>query len=251
MNDIPANFDKIAVFIPARFSSSRFPGKPLVEILGVPLVVRVYQGVLEAIPRERIFVATDDRRIQDVCRQWDIQTIMTSENCATGTDRICEAARKTNAEIFVNVQGDEPLIKSGDIFAVLRAKQEYPSHVVNAMCEIREAQDVQNPNVPKVVINDQNELVYISRQPIPFVQKKGTPVTYRRQVCIYAFNRAELEAFEKYGKKSPLEIAEDIEIIRFFSIGIPVYMKDVQGSSVAVDIPEDILRVEAILRSSS
>lgn len=251
MSSSSTNRDSVAVLIPARFASSRFPGKPLTKILGIPLVVRVYQRVIEAIPRENVFVATDDARIRSVCHREDIQVIMTSDQCATGTDRICEAVKNLNAKIIINVQGDEPLIHANDILTVVRAKLERPSHVVNAMCKIEEPQDIQNPNVPKVVVNDQNELLYISRSPIPFVQKKGMKALYRRQVCIYAFTKEELAAFSKYGKKSPLELAEDIEIIRFFSLGIPVYMTEVSNSSVAVDVPEDIARVEAILRSGS
>lgn len=241
--------NNIVAIIPARYSSSRFPGKPLAKILDVPLIVRVYQRVLRALSASQIFVATDDTRIRDVCEAADIQVLMTSRDRLTGTDRIYEAAQQLDAEIIINVQGDEPLINEDDIFSVIRAKSEYPGHVINAMCPIDSPSDIHSPNVPKVVVKEGNEMVYMSRSPIPYV--KGTNVTprYYRQVCIYAFHRPELNAFGTFGKKSELESLEDIEILRFLSLGIPVHMVEVSNPSIAVDDPKDIIRVEEKLRA--
>ena len=238
--------EDVVAIIPARYGSSRFPGKPLAKILGVPLILRVFERVVKVLPPAQIVVATDDERIQNVCEQAGIRVVMTSSTCLTGTDRVWEAASKLEAEVIVNVQGDEPLVKVEDILAVIRAKHAYPSHVVNAMCVITDRRDIESPNVPKVVVNNRDDLIYISRAPIPYVKGQGKAV-YRRQVCIYGFNKSELRAFAGHGQKSRLEDPEDIEILRFLDLGIPVRMVEVSGASLAVDVPEDIIRVERLL----
>jgi 3-deoxy-manno-octulosonate cytidylyltransferase (CMP-KDO synthetase) len=237
----------VVAIIPARYGSSRFPGKALVRVLGIPLIVRVFQRVASALPPEQIVVATDDTRIQKACEEAGISVVMTASTCLTGTDRVWEAARQLDAETIINVQGDEPLIRAEDILAVLQGKQSYPGHVANAMCVIADRRDIESPNVPKVVINERSELVYMSRAPVPYVKAKGVAGIYRRQVCIYGFNRAELRAFAEFGRKSTLEEPEDIEVLRFLDLGIPVHMVQVGSASVAVDVPEDVPRVERLL----
>ncbi len=237
------------VVIPARYGSSRFPGKPLVPIKGVPLILRVHAQAAAAFPSSRIIVATDDARISELCEASSVRVAMTSPGCLTGTDRVWEAVSHLDAELIINVQGDEPLVKGDDILAVLRAARAYRGGVVNAMCAIGERRDIDSPNVPKVVVNARNELVYMSRAPIPYVQAKGATVVYRRQVCIYGFTHDALRAFAHYGKKSVLEAPEDIEILRFLDLGIPVRMIEVSSASVAVDVPEDVPRVEDLLQN--
>lgn len=241
---VPAD---VAVVIPARYQSSRFPGKPLATILGMPLVLRVCQRVESVIPRHRIFVATDDPRIRSVCEDAGIQVLMTSSKCLTGTDRVWEASRQIGTDFVVNVQGDEPLIRGEDILAVIRGKEGNPACVVNAMCELREREQIESPDVPKVVVDERSRLVYMSRSPIPFAKDSSAEVRYRRQVCIYAFNRGELAAFAELGRKSRTEAPEDIEILRFIDLNIPIHMVEVSGASIAVDRPEDIARVENLL----
>jgi len=241
----------VLAVIPARYGSSRFPGKPLATIRGVPLVVRVFQQVVSVIPSRQVAVTTDDARIRKVCEEAGIRVLMTSSSCLTGTDRVWEATSQVEADIIVNVQGDEPLIKGEDILAVIRCKRNNPTHVVNAMCRIRDRFDIESPNVPKVVLNQRDELVYMSRAPIPFLKAGGGADVHWRQVCIYGFNRSELQAFAEFGCKSRLEEPEDIEILRFLDIGIPVRMVEVSRASVAVDVPEDVTRVERLLERES
>ena len=241
---------ELLVVIPARFESSRFPGKPLARILGVPMIVRVYDRVAAAVPRAQIMVATDDARIREVCRAERIEVAMTPRGCTTGTDRVFEAVRERDAEIVVNVQGDEPLIAPTDIQRVISAKRAHPDRVANAMCVISDRDDVTSGNVPKVVTRDDGTLVYMSRCPVPFIKNPQATVIYRRQVCIYAFTTAELSAFAAYGGQSPLEQPEDIEILRFLDLGIGVQMVEVEGSSIAVDVPADVARVEALLAAA-
>lgn len=236
----------VVAIIPARYASSRFPGKPLAKILGVPLVLRVVEQVAAALPISQVYVATDDERIRAVCTAHGVRVLMTSQHCLTGTDRTWEAVQQIEGEIILNVQGDEPLVQAHDILTVLAAKRAYSSHVVNAMCQIDAEDDVVSPNVPKVVVNAHSELVYMSRAPIPFRKEKHSQPIYRRQVCIYGFHLSELRAFAEYGRKSPLEAPEDIEILRFLDLRVPVHMVTVSAASVAVDIPADIARVEQL-----
>jgi 3-deoxy-manno-octulosonate cytidylyltransferase (CMP-KDO synthetase) len=240
--------DDVWAVIPARHASSRFPGKPLAPIHGVPLVVRVYGRVAAALPPERIAVATDDARIEKVCRAHGIRCVMTSPSCITGTDRVWEAAQQLDAAIVVNVQGDEPLVSTDDIRAALEAKRARPDVVVNTMCRITSSADLENSNVPKVVVNERGELVYMSRAPVPFHKDKSAPVAHFRQVCIYVFSKQELQRFASHGRKTKLEAPEDIEILRFLDLGIPVQMIEVPHYSVAVDEPDDIARVEELLK---
>ncbi len=236
--------DNAVAVIPARFRSSRFPGKPLVRIRGVPLILRVHARVATAFPADQIVVATDDQRIRDVCEAHQVRTVMTSTTCLTGTDRVCEAASALDADIIVNVQGDEPLIHGDDILAVLQAKRAHPDQVINAMCALPRDIDATSPNIPKVVARRDGQLVYMSRAPIPFAHDRRAEPTFLRQVCIYAFSRRELELFASVRARTPLERAEDIEILRFVDLGVPVRMVTVRGASLAVDVPADVLRVE-------
>ena len=237
----------VVAVIPARYASSRFPGKPLARILGVPLIVRVHRRVVDAIPSDQVVVATDDDRIRRVCESEGISVVMTPSDAATGTDRVHEAVRSLSADIILNVQGDEPLVDATAIREVIRAKRERPDLVVNAMSRITEDADILSANVPKVVTRADGRLVYMSRAPIPFVKRAGQVAEHFRQVCIYAFNRTQLAAFAAAGGQSKLETPEDIEILRFLDLGIGVHMVTVGGSSIAVDVPEDIARVEVAL----
>ena len=233
--------------IPARFASSRFPGKPLAEINGIPMIVHVFQRVIEAVLPSQVLVATDDQRISDRCSDEGVSVVMTPSSCLTGTDRTWRAVENINVEIVVNVQGDEPLVDPATILAVIEAKRENPGCVINAMSRIGDAKSVKNPNVPKVLVDRNGRLLYMSRAVVPYDANVDAKPTYFRQVCVYAFDKLELEAFAQHDGKSRLEEPEDIEILRFIDLGIPVKMVEVQPSSMAVDTPEDIVQVEAIL----
>ncbi len=237
--------------IPARYQSSRFPGKPLVLISGLPLVVHVFKKVEQVFDRSQIFVATDDERIQRKCLEFGIQVRMTSNQCLTGTDRVYEAIQPLAEETIISVQGDEPLVHPDDIRTVVRAKEKHNEYIINAMCAIDDRKDIESPNVPKVVVNEMDDLVYMSRAPIPFLKARNVKVSYFRQVCIYGFNRGQLKSFCERGCKSAIEEPEDIEILRFLDLGIGIKMVRVKQLSVAVDVPEDVGRVESLLKGSS
>ena len=236
---------KTVGIIPARYKSTRFPGKPLALIAGTPMIVHVANITSEALGPQNTYVATDDERIAETCRQHELQYIMTSEQALTGTDRVWEAAQHINADIYVNIQGDEPFLNPKDICDIVQAKKLAPNAIINACCPINPDTDPSNPNIPKVVINEQRELVYMSRAPIPGSKAANPNISFLKQVCIYAFNISELNAFGEFGRKSKLESIEDIEILRFFELNRPIQMHTVSSSSLAVDTPEDLKKAES------
>lgn len=237
--------NRVVGIIPARFESSRFPGKPLARILGRTMIDRVASIAAEALGQENVYVATDDERIRDEVCARGYQCVMTG-TALTGTDRTWQAAEQIDADIYVNIQGDEPMLEPRDILRIVDAKRSHPACVVNGYCVLAPDEDPASPNIPKVAVGDHGQLVYMSRSPIPGC--KTTPAhTFYKQVCIYAFSLDELRAFASLGRKSRLEAIEDIEILRFLDLEVPVLMTETSGASLAVDVPEDVARVEAAL----
>ncbi len=240
---------RTVIIIPARFQSSRFPGKPLVNIAGREMILRVWDRCRLAVPETDIYVATDDERIRACCAAAGVQTLMTGSACLTGTDRVYEASLQVAADLYLNVQGDEPLLDPQDILAVIGAAKKNPGVILNAMAPIRNESDFRSTTVPKVVTRPDGRLLYMSRAPIPTNKQHGF-VSAMKQVCIYGFTAEALKAFASQTSKTPLEDIEDIEILRFLELGFDVQMMTVSESAIAVDVPDDVLRVEQALRLS-
>ena len=240
---------KSVIVIPARYKSNRFPGKSLVNLLGKPMILWVSELSAKAVGKENVYIATDDERISKVVTTAGFNVIMTSEQCSTGTDRLAETAKKIKADIYINVQGDEPLVNPKDIIKIIKAKELHYHEIINGYCPISSDEDPNNVNIPKVIFTEDNSLVYMSRQAIPgFKDKSKAPSQYYKQVCIYAFTADELKSYAEYGRKSALEASEDIEIIRFLEWGKKIRMVETSLGSLAVDIPEDVDKVEQGLR---
>jgi 3-deoxy-manno-octulosonate cytidylyltransferase (CMP-KDO synthetase) len=243
--------DTVAV-IPARYASTRFPGKPLVPLLGRPMLLWVADACAEALGSANVVVATDDERIRSVAVDAGLRVEMTSDQALTGTDRIAEIVDRLGSRVILNVQGDEPLLDPDDLLRIAAAKRAEPDVVVNGYHPLGREEDPENPNLPKVVIDREQRLLYMSRCAIPGT-KTGVPsteVTYLKQVCIYAFSPDDLRCFSDAGGKGPLEAAEDIEILRFLELGRTVRMVRTSTASLAVDAPSDVGPVEAALRLS-
>ena len=236
-----------AIIIPARYQSSRFPGKPLIDILGKSMIRRVWEQCKEVLPSAKIFVATDSEKIADHCSKNNMQVLITSSDCLTGTDRVHEASKQIQADTIINVQGDEPLINPEDIKKVVEEAKKYPSQIINAMCPILEEKDFRSINVPKVVFRNDLQLLYMSRAPIP-IDKINSFSKAWKQVCIYAFPKIALQDFAREATKTPLEFLEDIEILRLLELGYDIKMIEVSTSSIAVDVPYDVKRVEREIR---
>ena len=243
---------KVIGLIPARYKSSRYPGKPLVSVMGKPLVIWVAEKTAIALGIQNTYVATDDEQIAKVVTQYGYQVVMTSSQALTGTDRLWEAAQQIEADIYVNVQGDEPLINPTDILDIIEVKKENYETVINGMFPLSPDEDPANVNIPKVVTNKNGDLIYMSRLPIPgFKSAKPTAPIYHKQVCIYAFNFNELKAYGEMNKKAAYEFYEDIEILRFFDLDIPIKMVTTSKVSLAVDVPSDVAKVEAAMKKEA
>ncbi|MBN6101592.1 3-deoxy-manno-octulosonate cytidylyltransferase [Xanthomonas sp. CFBP 8703] len=237
-----------AIVIPARRDSSRLPGKPLLELGGIPMIVRTYRQCAQAAPAERIVVATDCDMIRTACELAGIRTLMTSSDCLTGTDRVAEVARRVEADTYINVQGDDPLFNPDDLRLLIDAAATAPDAVINGYCPIASIEDFRNPSIPKVAVRPDGRLLYMSRASIP-ITKQGEFHRAWRQVCAYAFPRQALQAFAAVTRKTALEEIEDIEILRFLELGFEVRMVQMSDQSIAVDTPADVLRVEQALRA--
>ncbi|GIU14918.1 MULTISPECIES: 3-deoxy-manno-octulosonate cytidylyltransferase [unclassified Shewanella] len=233
---------KYAVVIPARFQSSRFPGKPLVDILGKSMIQRVWERCCKAVGKELVYIATDSEQIQTSCNAFGAKVIMTSASCLTGTDRLAEANQQLNCDFIINVQGDEPLINPEDICNVIASYKANPDTVINAMCPITSEEEFRSFTVPKVTASKTGNLLYMSRSPIP-ATKTNDFIFGFKQVCIYAFSKSHLQFFASHQQKTPIEQVEDIEILRFLENDIPVQMIEVKSSSIAVDVPSDVNKV--------
>lgn len=242
---------KVIGVIPARYHSSRFPGKPLADLNGIPMIIRVAKIVEKALGKENTYIATDDHRIKDVVESYEFKAVMTSSDCLTGTDRVYDFSKQVAADIYVNIQGDEPLLNYRDIQKVIETKKENMNSVINGMCSFTPDEDPNNINIPKVVTNKYNNLVYMSRLPVPGVKSanNGRLPEYKKQVCIYAFSQDEIEAYGSHEEKAMFEEFEDIEILRFLDMNISVRMVETSGLSLAVDVPEDLVKVEVVLTS--
>ena len=241
---------KIQIIIPARYKSSRLPGKPLIKILGKELILHVAEICEKVVSKDNLFIATENKKIFNFLKKRDYNSIMTSKKCLTGTDRVYEAAKKLNSNIFVNVQGDEPTIKGSDIKKIIAAKKIYPNHIICGYSRINVSQ-INNLNIPKVVMNKNNELIYISRLAIPGTKKEKNlnKVKFFKQVCIYAFNYNELKIFGSFTRKGFLEKIEDIELMRYLELtSKKIKMIEVSDGSLSVDIKSDIKKVENFLK---
>ncbi len=238
-----------AIIIPARYQSSRLPAKPLADIHGKPMIQYVWEQCIQCAPTQDVYIATDDNRIKDVCQAFGSQVMMTSPDCLTGTDRVAEAAQSLSYSLIVNVQGDEPLIEPSTINTVIAAFQPASGAVVNAMTRIHNEQEYRSPHVPKVVASPRGALHYMSRAPIPANKTEQFDRAWK-QVCVYCFSPEHLQAFTTQTTKTVLEAIEDIELLRFLDLGIPVHMVEVDSASLAVDTEDDLHKVRERVRQT-
>lgn len=233
---------KSILVIPARFESTRFPGKPLTDILGKSMIQRVYEQCIKAFPKKDIYVATEDERIKKHCEEYGIQCLMTSNNCLTGTDRIAEVAEIIDADYYINVQGDEPLFNPEDIKYLINKIPEHKGEIINGYCPIDNESDYRSVSTPKVVFRPDGRLLYMSRSPIPGNKSNKFSLSYR-QICAYAFPKKALKEFYNSKGKTLLENEEDIEILRFLELGYEVRMIEMSNVSIPVDHQEDLQKV--------
>jgi 3-deoxy-manno-octulosonate cytidylyltransferase (CMP-KDO synthetase) len=259
---LPTTNSVVAV-IPARYSSSRFPGKPLAEIAGRPMVVRVAERARAARTVSRVLVATDDARVFEAARAHGFEAVMTRADHATGSDRLAEVAAALGPEagLIVNVQGDEPLLAPETIDRAVDALlRDGEAVVATAFERITEAADVLSPDVVKVVSDESGRALYFSRSPVPYpreaVRLHGSLAaaldadsdllaTFRKHAGLYVYRREFLLEYTAW-PASPLERAESLEQLRILERGAKIVLTEAARPSVGVDTPEDLERVRAM-----
>jgi len=239
--------------IPARYVSSRFPGKPLALIAGKPLIQHVIQQCQKAKSLSEVIVATDDERIRDTAQRF-CRVEMTGYHHASGSDRIAEVAARCRCDAIINIQGDEPLIDPLVIDAVAAALE--TAQMSTAGTVIKDPREYDNPNVVKVVVKGAGRALYFSLRTIPYLREAASrsvseqlaAFPFLKHLGIYGYRRATLLHMVRF-PVSPLESAEKLEQLRALENGIPIAVVNVSYNSVGVDVPEDIARVEHLLNS--
>jgi len=241
---------KVLAVIPARHASVRFPGKPLATIAGRPMIQHVVERVRRAERVSRIVVATDEASIKSAVEAFGGEAMLTRHDNRTGTDRVAEVASHLPAEIYVNVQGDEPLIDPGTIDALVSAMLEDESVQVSTPCTlISQSGDIMDPNVVKVVRDFDGNALYFSRAPIPWVRDTAETVAAQhwKHLGLYAFRRDALIEFPTL-PPGDLERLEQLEQLRWLENGFRIRVVETSYDAVSVDVPADVARVEELLR---
>lgn len=240
---------KISVLgvIPARYKSSRFEGKPLVEINGVPMIKRTYNQAKKSKLLDGLLVATEDKRILEYCESEGIPVMMTSSECLTGTDRLAEVAKKHHYDFYINIQGDEPVIDPESISQLINEYYSYGEEyiVYNLYKVITDINEINSKTIIKVIVNESDEMMYMSRLPIPFSNTSLVP-DFKQQIPVYGFTSKALDVFSQQ-PKTVNEKFEDIELLRFVDLGYKLKMCETFVDSIAVDVPSDVIKIEKYL----
>lgn len=237
------------IVIPARMGSTRFPGKPLCDLLGKPMIQWVYEASVLAAVADEVVVATPDEEIVDACTRFGARAILTDVNHSTGTDRIAEVARRVPADVYVNVQGDEPLIQAESIAACANPMlADAKIEISSVFCDAEPGDD-ENPNVVKVVLDSENYALYFSRWAIPYPRNPRLE-HLKKHIGLYAYTGEALSLFASL-PPSPLETAESLEQLRFMQAGIRIKMSRAPGTELAVDTPEHAETVRQLLSSKN
>lgn len=246
---------KVAAIIPARYGSTRFPGKPLALIQGLPMIQHVYQRVSGATSLDQVIVATDDQRIFDAVESFSGEVRMTRDDHPTGTDRLAEVAEHLDADLIVNVQGDEPLIDPRMIDQAVRPLLDDATIRMGTLASrIDRADDLHNPNVVKVVKDRRGMALYFSRAPIPWPRDLNRQQLaevlpddrFLRHIGLYVYQRELLLSYPKW-PKTPLEQLENLEQLRALERGIQLHVAMTEFDCHGVDTPEDLERIEQAL----
>jgi 3-deoxy-manno-octulosonate cytidylyltransferase (CMP-KDO synthetase) len=246
----PSEVKGVLAVVPARYASVRFPGKPLAKIDGKPMIQHVVERLREVAGISRIVVATEDPRIKEAVMSFGGEAILTRADHGTGTDRVAEVAIHIPAEIYVNVQGDEPLIDPATVDAVVHALLDEDSAQIATPCAaITKPNDIMDPNIVKVVRDFDGNGLYFSRAPIPWVRDTGVAVDARhwKHIGVYGYRRDALLEFPTL-PPGELERVEQLEQLRWLENGFHIAVVETDYDAVSVDVPADIERVEKILR---
>lgn len=239
---------KIIGIIPARYKSTRFEGKPLADIHGKPMIWWVYQNLKNVRGIDEIYVATDDLRISSVCIDYGMNFLMTKKDNITPTDRLYEVSEKVSADLYISLNGDEPLIESNtieEIMSIDYEKNDLP-FIANLVTEIKNPVELADPSNLKVVLNKNNIGIYISRAIVPF-PKGNQNFKYKKHLGVFAFNKKALD-FYHATERGIIEEIEDMDLLRFIENGIKIHFKSVESKSLSIDTKSDLNIVTLIMK---
>ncbi len=237
--------ERVVIIIPARYGSTRLPGKPLADIAGKPMVQHVYERALQVKQAQLVLIATDDERVADAARAFGGECLITSPDHPSGTDRLVEVMTQVEADIYINLQGDEPLVRPEDIATLAEGMLADPSVQVGTLCHPIDASEARNPNAVKVVLAGDGSALYFSRSPIPY-PRDGEEASYLKHVGVYAYRREVLQTYA--GLPQPMmERAEKLEQLRLLAAGLKIRAWPVEPTGPGVDTPECLERVRALM----
>ena len=248
-----SNKPHVVIVIPARFGSTRLPGKPLVLLAGKPMIQHVYERARMAGQADRVIVATDDERIVKAVETFGGAARMTRPDHRTGTERVAEVAAHEAGDVFVNVQGDEPLLDPVAVDTAVTALLEEPvAAIATVATPIKTPADIMDPNVVKTVLDFDSNGIYFSRAPIPWVRDTGSKIQVRhlKHLGLYVFQRAALLEYPTL-PQGELERIEQLEQLRWLENGWKIRVAEVEHDAVSVDVPEDVARVEKLLEKQN
>jgi 3-deoxy-manno-octulosonate cytidylyltransferase (CMP-KDO synthetase) len=238
--------------IPARYGSTRFPGKPLADILGKPMIQHVWERASRTKTLKKVIIATDDERIIEKAKEFGAEAVLTSPSLSSGTERVAEAVRDLDVDIVANIQGDEPLIEPKAIDEAVKSLINDPKIPMATLAyQTTKKEEIEDPNVVKVVFNKDNFALYFSRSPIPFskIQDPGSRLQAYKHLGLYIYRKEFLAKLVQL-EPSPLESIEGLEQLRVLENGYRIKVVETKYDSVGVDTPEDLEKVKAHLRSS-
>lgn len=238
--------------IPARYGSTRLKAKVLADISGKPLIQHVWEGAKQAKHLDDLYVATDDARVKEICEGFGAKVVMTSPDCQSGSDRVIEAIKDINAAHVLNIQGDEPLIDGSIIDGLIEAlRKEKEAPVATVIKPIEKEDDLDNPNIVKVVIDKKGYALYFSRSMIPFNREgvKFGELKYYKHLGIYGYQKSFLMSFKKL-PRSILEETEKLEQLRVLEAGYKIKTTLTDRETISVDTAEDLDKVKAFLRKA-
>lgn len=236
---------RVVIIIPARYGSTRLPGKPLADIAGKPMVQHVYERALQVKQAQLVLIATDDERVAEAARAFGGECLITSPDHPSGTDRLAEVMTQIEADIYINLQGDEPLVRPEDIATLAEGMLADPSVQVGTLCHAIDADEARNPNAVKVVLAADGSALYFSRSPIPYPRDEEE-ARYLKHVGVYAYRREVLQAYA--GLPQPMmEHAEKLEQLRLLAAGLKIRAWQVEPTGPGVDTLECLERVRALM----
>lgn len=241
---------RILAVIPARYASTRLPGKPLLDICGKPMIQHVYEVVQKATLVDAVLVATDDARIVQAVEAFGGRAVLTSPQCASGTDRLVEVARQEQADIYLNVQGDEPLLRPADVDRLVEALRDCPHMAAATPCYPITFDQAADPNLVKIVRSDSGAALYFSRARIPFDRDGEGTSAYWGHMGMYAYRPEALRIFVEHGP-GILERTEKLEQLRLLQHDVGIQTVELPPCAPGVDTPEDLERVRAIVAGNA